>query len=404
MKLIPSVPGRIDWPSLRPTIDLAAVATNLLGPPPGRRGEHGRRLWWSCPFHEDRNPSFAVDPGKSCWKCWGCRASGDAAALVMKVRGVTFPEAVRHLAGDALPSPTRKAPTRPAKPLAPPPPEPTGLPEADAVALVEAAAARLWSVERSDALTHLRNTRCLSDETIRRARLGWCDGASIPTRDGDRAFRASGIVVPWFVGDQLVLVKIRQPPGRKPKYAEAYRDASRVACYPSPATVRPGRPLVVTEGELDALALGEALGDAASVVTLGSASARLDPGIVARCLLASPWFVTHDADPAGDRAAEAWPARARRVRPPEPHKDWTEAKAAGVNLARWWSDIFRGIERPQLFTWEDLKARRWGPALDESPGPGLDCERDWTGSSNHAQLWGSGTGDATTSPAPLSAP
>jgi hypothetical protein len=40
-------PARIDWPALRDQIDLSAVATDLLGPPPGRGG---RGLWWRCPL------------------------------------------------------------------------------------------------------------------------------------------------------------------------------------------------------------------------------------------------------------------------------------------------------------------------------------------------------------------
>ncbi len=47
---------RIDWNAIRDRIDLARVATALLGPAPGRRGERGRRLWWRCPFHEDQQP------------------------------------------------------------------------------------------------------------------------------------------------------------------------------------------------------------------------------------------------------------------------------------------------------------------------------------------------------------
>ena len=82
--------GRIDWKELRDRIDLAAVATALMGPAPGRRGERGRRLWWSCPFHEDGNPSFYIDPGKPYWKCYGCQERGDAANLVMHLRSVPF--------------------------------------------------------------------------------------------------------------------------------------------------------------------------------------------------------------------------------------------------------------------------------------------------------------------------
>ncbi len=142
-------------------------------------------------------------------------------------------------------------------------------PEA-AEALVDEAAARLWSPEGSDALSYLAG-RGLTDETIRAARLGFAPRVQATTRDG-RPYTASGIVLPWFVGDNLALVKVRQPEGRKPKYAEVYRDWDRPpTIYPSPATIRPGRPLVVVEGEFDCLLLDQALGERAAVVTLGSA-------------------------------------------------------------------------------------------------------------------------------------
>src|SRR4051794_35968756 len=179
----------LDWSSVRDTIDLAAVATGLLGPAPGRRGERGgRKLWWNCPFHHDPNPSFLVEPGKPWWRCYGCDAHGDAAALVMQLNGCSFPEAVAQLAGGPAPArPGNPAGRRVASPRPEPRPEPSGLPEAAALALVEAAAARLWSPEGADALAYLHG-RGLGDEMIRTARLGWSPGASIPTRDGDRSY------------------------------------------------------------------------------------------------------------------------------------------------------------------------------------------------------------------------
>src|SRR5262245_61981088 len=112
---------RVEWKAVRETIDLAAVATALLGSPPGRRGARSGRFWWRCPLgtHEDKNPSFCVAPGKG-WRCFGCGEHGDAASLVMRVRGVDFPEAVRYLTGDVWtppngqpPSVSRKAPSKP---------------------------------------------------------------------------------------------------------------------------------------------------------------------------------------------------------------------------------------------------------------------------------------------------
>ena len=165
----------------------------------------------------------------------------------------------------------------------------------------------------------------------------------------------------------MALVKIRQPEGRKPKYAEAFRD--RPAIYPAPSIVRPGKPLVIVEGEFDALLLGEALGGLAGAVTLGSASSKPDTAILMRLLAAAPWYVATDADDAGDRCASNWPERAIRVRPPAPCKDWTEAHVAGIDLRRWWTDRIGGIEIPVRSTWEELALRRWGPAVgDSTPG------------------------------------
>src|SRR5262249_57514502 len=93
--------------------------------------------------------------------------------------------------------------------------------------------------------------------------------------------------------------------------------------------IGPGQRGVGVEGELDSLCLAQELGDMAAVVTLGGASARPTAAILTRMLAAVPWFVATDGDGAGDGSAAAWPARARRVRPPEPFKDWTEAQAGG---------------------------------------------------------------------------
>ena len=189
---------RIDWQTERERIDLAEVAINLLGPAKKREG---RRLLWLCPFHDDHNPSFSVDPARKRWDCRPCGIGGDAAALVMRYERKTFPEALAYLTGG--PTPTRKAPTSPApKPKPKPPPDPSGLPEADALALVEDSAARLWTPEGADPLAYLTGPRFLTPETIRAARLGWTPRAELPTKDG-RTWRASGVVIPYFTGPRL---------------------------------------------------------------------------------------------------------------------------------------------------------------------------------------------------------
>jgi hypothetical protein len=372
MRLPTAAPERIDWKNEREKIDLAAVCTAMFGPAPGRRGERGRRLWWPCPLHEDRNPSFAVDPGKAFWRCFGCGQSGDAANLLMRLEGLTFPEAIRRLSGDdSRPARTAsKAPVRPATPPPPPrPPDPSGLPREAAEAIVAAAAARLWTDEGAAGLEYLRG-RGLTDETIHAAGLGFVASVSIPTAAGDRAFRASGVSIPWLGrGGRLALCKIRQAEGSRPKYAEAFRDpAASVGVYPGLGVIQAGRPLAVVEGEFDALLVGQELAEwGVSVVTLGSASARPDTALLGRMLAARPWILATDADDAGDRCASTWPSSVIRLRPPERVSDWGELHAESFNGIRYHFGRLIG-PKPSV----DIFVATWGPATDPAEAAALD--------------------------------
>jgi hypothetical protein len=215
----------------------------------------------------------------------------------------------------------------------------------EAVALIETAADRLWTPDGRDGLTHLKG-RGLTESSIRTARLGWTPTVRVPSRDGARYFQVTGITIPWFERGRLTLVKIRQPAGKRPKYVEAYRD--RPGLFSGPQAIKPGKPLIITEGELDCLLVAQELGDLAAVVTLGSASARPDGAILGMMLAAPAWYVATDADDAGDKAASEWPARAMRVRPPSPGKDWTEVHRAGFNRIRYlWGGILRGPSKSQ---------------------------------------------------------
>jgi DNA primase len=51
-----------------------------------------------CPFHNEKTPSFNVNPSKGIFKCFGCGKGGNAITFVMEIEGAPFPEAVKIVA------------------------------------------------------------------------------------------------------------------------------------------------------------------------------------------------------------------------------------------------------------------------------------------------------------------
>ena len=57
----------------------------------------GQNFVGLCPFHGEKSPSFTVSPAKQLFHCFGCGAGGNLFTFLMKMEGLTFPEAVRSL-------------------------------------------------------------------------------------------------------------------------------------------------------------------------------------------------------------------------------------------------------------------------------------------------------------------
>jgi DNA primase len=51
-----------------------------------------------CPFHQEKSPSFSVNPSKEMFYCFGCGKGGGVFNFVMEMEHVTFPEAVKIVA------------------------------------------------------------------------------------------------------------------------------------------------------------------------------------------------------------------------------------------------------------------------------------------------------------------
>jgi DNA primase len=58
----------------------------------------GRSYMGCCPFHNEKSPSFSVSQDKQLYHCFGCGASGNLFTFVMEKEGLSFFEAVEHLA------------------------------------------------------------------------------------------------------------------------------------------------------------------------------------------------------------------------------------------------------------------------------------------------------------------
>jgi len=67
-------------------------------------GEHvrlkktGRNYTGLCPFHNEKTPSFHVNPERGIYKCFGCGKAGNAITFVTEFQHMGFVDAVKHLA------------------------------------------------------------------------------------------------------------------------------------------------------------------------------------------------------------------------------------------------------------------------------------------------------------------
>ena len=51
-----------------------------------------------CPFHDDKTPSFYVNPAKGVCKCFACGKGGSAVGFIMEIEQMSYPEALKYLA------------------------------------------------------------------------------------------------------------------------------------------------------------------------------------------------------------------------------------------------------------------------------------------------------------------
>lgn len=283
-----------------------------------------------CPFCGGRD-RFIVQPNHDGgrWWCRQCHKGGDEIAYLVEIGRLTPAQAYAARHGEQV-RPTSATAT----PRATPAPEPTEPPDE---AWQEAAwryicesQERLWRAPGAKARDWLRR-RGLSDETIEFAGLGYDPGR-------DSAWRC--VTIPWYIGDDIWAVRRRfpawsadNPHGPTGKFMMR-KGSSGCGLYEAD-TITTTRPVVLVEGELDALSIVQEAGDLTAAVATGGIGQARRPRWIARLSMAPLVLVSFDA------GAEAEPAR------------------------RWWLDALPN-------------ARYWRPFWDDANGLlQANALRDW---------------------------
>ena len=315
------------------------MTTGLLELVPGlqRKGAtNGGEFAAPCPWcgGKDRFRLWPEHPsGRPRWWCRRCERRGDGIDLLREMMGLSFREAADAV-GRASHLPAAAPRVLQQSRLCPP--NTTWQSRAEKVA--KKAEAALWGPQGARALSYLQG-RGFASGTLRDARLGYLaeERRETPETWGAPAVHRPlwlprGIVIPWRACGSIWRLNIRRPAG-EPRYIGPAGSGNGLY---GADVVHPGRPVVMCEGELDALAVAQEAGDLASAVATGSTSGARHRRWLAFLLTAPEVLVAFDGDAAGEKAAAWWLEQlpnARRLMPQ--YKDAAGMLEAGADVRGW---------------------------------------------------------------------
>jgi len=288
----------------------------------------GRVHWGLCPFHKEKSSSFKVENERRHYHCFGCGAGGDAYKWLTETEGLTFPEAVEKLAGEAgveLPKWSAEDEARESR-------------KKSLYEIIELGAQffedQLHKTRAgADARTYLKS-RGLEVEACKRWRLGYAPDGNSQLKD---FLVAKGVPLPDMIEAGLVRAADDNRPARdfffdrvmfpiadvrgrivafggrgltpdaKPKYintGETPLFSKGHLLYnfkPAREAALKGAPLIVAEGYMDVIALAEA-GFTGAVAPLGTALTEDQLQLLWK--VSPEPLLSFDGDEAGLRAAK----------------------------------------------------------------------------------------------------
>ena len=304
---------------IRARVDLVDLVGAVV--PLKRAGERWKGL---CPFHQEKTPSFTVNPKQNIFYCFGCHAGGDAFEFLRRHDRLEFPEAVRLLAERAgVPLPGREA-----------------TPETGArdglLALMEWAARRfeaeLWEAPEAARARSYLETRGIDRDTARAFRLGyapegWDHLLGAARREGHpvEALLAAGLVIPrqnasghydrfrgrliFPIADtqgRVIAFGGRGLAGEEPKYLNSpetplyLKGQTLYSLHRARERMAETRRALLVEGYVDCL-MAHQYGFGEAVAVLGTALTPQQLGLLRR--YADEAILFFDADRAGQEAA-----------------------------------------------------------------------------------------------------
>lgn len=180
----------------------------------------------------------------------------------------------------------------------------------------------LWSEQGHQALDYLRG-RGFMDETIKTAQLGYNPTKLRQSADKwglkQNSSLAPGIVIPWILGENLWRITIRDetvPTGVKEGRYKQVAGGSNGLYFGY--TLGYDRPVILVEGEFDALSIAQECGHHVSPVATGTTEGSHTARWIVALAVKDMVLVAFDAEEKGDKAADWWLKRlenAHRLRP-----------------------------------------------------------------------------------------
>lgn len=293
----------------------------------------------SSPTTSDRFMVWPEQGEHGTFYCRGCDWGGDAIQYLIDVNNLTFPQACSQLGIEA--GAQAAARSKPAAPVFTP--RQVELPPA------------LWCQRAAVLVSHCHNEllanvdqldwlaeRGIGLDLVSRFRLGWnsqdvwrphtawgLPGEKKTNGQYKKVWIPAGLIIPDFIDDQVVHVRIRRPNG-EPRYIPI------TGSIHHPLTTNPGHAAqMVVESRLCAIMLAGQAGDLAGFIAMDSAQAKPPAGLFEKLKSSLHISVALDSDPF--------------VRNPKTGK----LQAAGPDASRWWLNNFDQAERTPVIGGKD---------------------------------------------------